>query len=73
MNIIENELLYQTGFRTNFFDSDLPFYEQAIKEYGDKTIRIGKGTHGSNFALYHDVPGDLSDFWKIFDRIKGRV
>lgn len=67
--------------RTNFNNNDLTFYEKAIKEFQEKTksdrLLITPIAFGGNdiivddYSALHDYEsGDLSEFWKIYDRIK---
>ena len=62
---------------TNFSISKKEIYEQAIKEYGDNSLFISddimvpeRREPGTGMCLHHTQRGDLSAFWRIFDRIE---
>ena len=52
---------------TGFYESNLPFYEQAVAEFGDDRLFI----HGR--ALHSEGQLDLSKFWDIFSRIRAEA
>lgn len=72
----------ETGFVGNHHISDVPYLEQAIKEYHASPdcrahVSIGEAfTHYNSepdpdfVGLYRDGEPNLSAFWRIFDRIK---
>ena len=63
---------------TNFEDTEREVYAMAIKEFkgGNNNLYIVNTAFdsGGNIVLYlsalHDGSGDLSEFWKIYDKIK---
>lgn len=67
---------------TNFDPKQTYIYERAIDEHGDSTLYIGPPTP-RGLAHYKAlrvrgllngcVPQDLSDFWRVFDRVKAEA
>ena len=63
---------------TNFSIDKLAIYEEAIKQYGDDDLFIGKPikpidkNNQSYLALYCDGIKNLSDFWRVYERTTKR-
>lgn len=62
---------------TNFQIAERDIYQRAVDEYGDPTLFISddimvpeQWQPGTGMCLHHTKHGDLSAFWKIFNRIK---
>ncbi len=65
----------ETGHITNFDEGRLWYHELAVKEYnelkGEVVMVIGEASNAwCEHGLYCLDFGDLTEFWRIVDRIK---
>ena len=85
MNFKHNTYGYITDFEeptgsliTNFDSDKLYLYELALQDYkllrkDLKGLYIGDGTHGFKNALHIHRRQDLSDFWRVYEKVDSQM